>query len=226
MKSKSFKIIMAYVTMPLFFSLLGVGLIILISFPVLRTIFTIGSVVTSPNNNATEISSVIYDENVASEVEAVLEADNIEEIPLADVTVPANSTQYGYISCERIGLSAPLYLGDDANILRKGIGQYLGSSMPGFGKPILACGHNTTYCLPLQYITEGDIISISTNYGLYEYQVSAVEVHHMTDGSAFDLSKDEEQLILYTCYPFNLIGHKVNRLFIYANKISGADIIY
>lgn len=226
MKSRSIKTIMAYFIMPLFFSLISIGIIILICLPLIQTILAMGNVYTGTNSSLKEATSVIYDEELANSQSELIEASNIEEIPLSEVTVPTNATQYGKIYCDRISFSAPLYLGDDANILRLGVGQYLGSSMPGFGKPILLCGHNTTYCLPLQYICDGDIISISTNYGLYEYEVTKTEVHNMNDSSAFDLSLQEEELIIYTCYPFNLIGHKTDRLFVYAKKISGANIIY
>ena len=38
-------------------------------------------------------------------------------------------------------------------------------------------------------------------------------------------SKEQEKLILYTCYPFEIIGYKSQRLFVYADKISGPTIL-
>ncbi|MDF2568387.1 MAG: hypothetical protein K0R90_1843, partial [Oscillospiraceae bacterium] len=42
---------------------------------------------------------------------------------------------------------------------------------------------------------------------------------------AYDLSQKKEQLILYTCYPFNTLGLTSKRFFVYADKISGPQIV-
>ena len=48
------------------------------------------------------------------------------------------------------------------------------------------------------------------------------------DDTAYDLLQDKEQLIMYTCYPFEmLVGiTKQERLFVYADKISGLSLIH
>ena len=203
MKSKStIKKIMAYIYMPLFFALLGYGIVILAALPLLKTFFSVGTLITSSSTPSftTEINS-IYDENEANK--AKLNAD--KETELAAVTMPSFGEQYGVISCARIGMSAPLFWGDDSTILRNGVGQYIGSSLPGFNRPLLLCGHNNTYCLPLQYITEGDIIEISTNYGDYQYEVYKIITANLNDSTAYDLNATEEDLTIYTCYPFGLL---------------------
>lgn len=221
MTNKRLRQIMAYIYMPLFFTLIGYGIIILSVLPFIGTVSTVGSIITSDGvpDFSTDLN-ILYDEDKAKEA-AVTNTDSVE---LEEITMPYYGTQYGVISCSRISLNAPLFFGDNATILRNGIGQYIGSSIPGFNMPILLCGHNTTFCLPLSYIEAGDIITIETNYGTYEYKVSHTEVHHMNDSSAYNLSANREQLIIYTCYPFNIVGNKVNRLFVYADKISGPDV--
>ena len=67
------------------------------------------------------------------------------------------------------------------------------------------------------------MVTIKTSYGVYEYQVTGSRVAHHLDDTAYDLMQDKEQLIMYTCYPFEmLVGiTKQERLFVYADKISG-----
>ena len=71
----------------------------------------------------------------------------------------------------------------------------------------------------------GDIVTITTSYGVFEYQVTDMQVKSSTDKSAYDLKQDKEQLILYTCYPFDMLGLTPNRYFVYADKISGPSIV-
>lgn len=213
--------IMAYIYMPLFFAFLGYGIVYLAALPFINTVSTVGKIITSDGvpDFSTDFN-FLYDKDEAHKA-AVSNSDTVD---LKDITMPYYGTQYGVVSCDRISLKSPLFFGDNSTILRNGMGQYIGSSIPGFDMPILLCGHNTTYCLPLQYIENGDIINIETNYGTYEYKVTTTEVHDLNDTSAYDLGQSKEQLIIYTCYPFDVIGAKTNRLFVYCEKISGPKV--
>ena len=66
---------------------------------------------------------------------------------------------------------------------------------------------------------------VKTSYGVYQYSVSKTKVFKADDMKAYDLEQDYEQLILYTCYPFRLLsGSRQQRLFVYADKISGPQL--
>ena len=98
--------------------------------------------------------------------------------------------------------------------------------LPGFNRTILIAGHSIPYFEPLGNIKTGDIISISTHYGDFQYKITNTKIADADDSSNYDLKQDKkEQLILYTCYPFELIGYKSQRLFVYADKISGPTIV-
>lgn len=214
------KQIMAYVYMPLFFTLLGFSIVYIIVSPLLKTVSSVGSLMVSsstPTFNNSKLES-IYDETS--------EKSTAEAVDISEVTMPGYATHYAMISCDTIGLKAPVFFGDNNEILQNGVGQYIGSSAPGFGSPILLVAHNTTYFLPLQNIQIGDIITISTNYGTYNYSITGTRIAHKNDTSAYDLKQQSEQLIMYTCYPFNLLGTLEDRFFVYGDKISGPDISY
>ncbi len=143
-----------------------------------------------------------------------------------DLSKPSENTRYATLVCDRLGINVPLYFGDSDMALLYGAGQYAGSSLPGYGSPILIGGHNTTYFSPLENVAVGDIFKIETNYGLYQYQVTSTSIVKDSDvDSAYSLSGGE-QLILYTCYPFVTVtpGTKTQRMFVYANKISGPSM--
>ena len=149
-------------------------------------------------------------------------------ISIKDVDLPEPGMQYAHISCERIGLDAPVYWDDTYEILRYGVGQNMSSYLPGFGGTVLLSGHNTTYFLPLAGIEEGDVITLDTNYCTYEYEVFKIEV--MREGELQNLlnwmlSADGENLVMYTCYPFDGdIGRKADRFCVFCNRKSGYDV--
>lgn len=139
---------------------------------------------------------------------------------MSEIQVPYLGTHYGNIYCDRIDLTAPVYYGDTEEIFLEGAGQYSGSGLPGVGKPILIGGHDITYFAPLEYIELGDIITIETNYGEFSYRVISTLITQGDDMSAYDLDLQEEQLILYTCYPFGKVVGERERFFIYGERIT------
>lgn len=128
--------------------------------------------------------------------------------------IPALNTRYGAIYSDRIGLAVPLYYGDDYKTLEKGVCQYPKSGLPGHGRPILISGHSSTFFAPLEQLELGDVVYIDTNYGSYSYKVDSIEITDSSDTTAYDLELDEEELIIYTCYPFGkLVGDEDGRIF-------------
>lgn len=218
---KKLKRIMAYIYMPLFFTVAGYGLLWIAAAPIFNLATNVGSMVLAqevPDFN-TELGDiyVINNQPVEGQPDIVVSSD---------VTTPVYGEKYGEITCERIGLNAPVYFGDDNNILRVGAGQYIGTFLPGFGRTIMLCAHNTTFFKPLQIIEAGDIITFRTSYGVYQYQVSRTDVRDHNDSSAYDLLQEKEELIMYTCYPFEtMVGTKTDRLFVYCDKISGPTVV-
>ena len=152
--------------------------------------------------------------------------DDRSEIPISEIELPVFGTHYAEVRSARIGLQAPVFWGDSYDILRYGVGHYIGSSMPGFNRLILLAGHNVTHFLPLQDIEVGDTVELVTNYGRYVYQVEALRVLKNDDESAVDFALEEEWLVMYTCYPFTISGIPNERLFVYAQRIEGPDVNY
>ncbi len=147
----------------------------------------------------------------------------------SEIKNPTLGERYAKVSCEDIDLNAFLYFGDTKEILKHGIGQYEKSNFPGFGTTILVCGNNHTYMKPLEHIKENHIITITTEYGTYQYKVretkvvTAKEITEQTKACQLDSKK--EQLVLYTSYPFgNLIEKNEGTFFVYCDKIAGPNV--
>lgn len=219
----------AYILIPLIYAAIGVFTVFFVFKPYISAASTALNMLTVPSvdvGTASETAKVVFDPDNIPLPGGTDDEPAEETVNGRDIASPDIGSQYGILELVPMGTKSNLYYGDDLSILNRGVGQYLGSYMPGFGKPILIAGHNNTDFHLLGELKEGDIIRITTHYGVYEYSVTGTKLTTNTDASAFDVSKDEEELALYTCYPFNMLGLTKQRWFVYATKISGPKIVF
>lgn len=148
-----------------------------------------------------------------------------DTIDASEVEFPNIDKQFGELKIKGRDVDAKLFFGDGKIPLRNGVGVYAGSFIPGYGKTILVAGHNNTYFNGLKNVKKGDIVKINTSYGNYEYKVRDTKLYNAKSKKSYDLNADKENLILYTCYPFDTIGLTEKRFFVYADKISGPKIV-
>lgn len=225
-KSRAFKLL-AYVYMPVIFSIIAYLLIYIALKPYWGVAVSAVSIFTSGGNEIVSSAEKppIYNPN--AEMPEIKEAEK-PYIDAKDITAPESGSQYGQLTCEKVGLDAPVYWDDTYEILRKGAGQYPGSRMPGYGMMILLSAHNVSHFRPLRDMEVGDIVKFDTSYGEYEYEVTEIGVYNELDleGWVIDhLMDDEEILVMYTCWPFEFqAGRKTDRLTVKAKRISGYDV--
>ena len=148
-----------------------------------------------------------------------------DTIDASEIEFPSIDKQFGEIRIDKRNVYAKLFFGDGSVPLRNGVGVYAGSFIPGYGRTILVAGHNNTYFNGLKNVKKGDVVKISTSYGNYEYKVTSTKIHNADSKKSYDLKADKENLILYTCYPFDELGLTEKRFFVYADKISGPQIV-
>lgn len=152
------------------------------------------------------------------------QANAVETIPMSSITYPNRGDRYGRITITGTTVDAPVYYGDTTSILNKGVGTYMdnsGAGIPGESKTVLLAGHNNTFFNDLQSVEEGDLVTIETHYGTYTYTVERCGVYDYQDTTTYDFTRTDENLILYTCYPFDALGFTPNRYFVYASYTSG-----
>lgn len=214
--------VMAYIYVPLLFSVLAYGIIYFMASDTIHIAKNAIDLMVSdeaPNYDQT------YQTELIQESIDILKEDGIEKVKRSDVPIYDYGELYAKIKCSKIALDAPVYKGDNDKILMNGVGQNFASFQPGFGGLVLLCGHNNTFFNGLKNIAEGDMIEIETNYGTYCYQVDEMKVLEENDKSAYDFSIGEEQLVLYTCYPFDMLSRTKYRYFVYASLVSGPILV-
>lgn len=218
MTKQSFKLIQSKtvttIVSPFFFMLLNLFVLFLIIVIFIQPYIKIASMFLNNNSN---YGNEVYFENI----------DFIDQAAISNLDVPSPyvGTHYGQITIERVELDVKLYWGDSDEILDKGAGQYIGSSLPGYRRPLLIGGHNLTFFKPLRDVIAGDLIEVTTHYAKYTYEVVKTDVVNYLDMEAFDLTVDEEVLMLYTCYPFEILwSRKTDRFVVYGKRIEGPDV--
>lgn len=218
--NKTFKRVMAYVCVPLFLSIVGIVIVYICLSPYIKTVGSVMSLLTVNSE------SVVDDGQKEDLVSEDYNTDETKEkqpdsIPYSPDMRPKEGEGYARLICERLNMNERVGYGDSSDELDIGVGQYMGSSIFGFGKPILIAGHHETSFYPFQYIQIGDVFKVITSYGEYTYTVYDTKVADASDRSATLLDEDHEVLVMYTCYPFTPLTSYTQRLFVYAEKTSG-----
>lgn len=149
-----------------------------------------------------------------------------DEIPFSQITFPQYGDAYGEIIIESADIHCPLVYGDSEALLRIGAGQTLFSRIIGYPGTTLVCAHVNRQFANLHKVQEGDIIQVNTTYGRYTYQVTRAFVADADDPDAFDLEREDENLVLYTCYyQQTAFGSVKRRYFVNADYLSGPIIV-
>ena len=176
------------------------------------------------NDYSTEYKNIFVPVKENETVETVTNAEGTPEVKSEVVKYPNYGNQFGEIIISDCGIECPLFMGDGDIALSNGAGIYYGSFVPGYGGTTMIAGHNNTYFNGLKYAEPGQEIIIRTSYGNYKYKIRETAVKEALDPTAFDLSADYENLVLYTCYPFDEIGLTSKRFFVYADLTEGIAI--
>lgn len=137
-------------------------------------------------------------------------ARRVYDINGSKVTRPYIGDKVAQLVIPSIGIDKPIFEGDDDNTLKKGIGHYQGSLLPGEGGNFVISGHRDTDFLPLQDIKKGDDIIVETSYGKYYYKVNSIDIVKPSDVYVA-APTNYEKITMVTCYPFNYIGSAPQR---------------
>ena len=173
---------------------------------------------------STEYKNIFVPVQENATVETVTNAVGEPEVKAEVVEFPHYGNQFAEIKIPDCDIACPLFMGDGDVALSNGAGIYYGSFLPGYGGTTLIAGHNNTYFNGLKNAAAGQEVIIRTSYGNYTYKIRETAVKEALDTTAYDLAADYENLVLYTCYPFDEIGLTKYRFFVYADLIEGIPL--
>jgi sortase A len=123
----------------------------------------------------------------------------------------------GKIEIPRLKLTAPVYEGDDAHILKLGAGHVPGTALPGAPGNICIAAHRDKFFRALRFIRAGDQIVLQTAKGPMRFVVNSRSIVKPSDTQVL-LPAPHRDLTLVTCYPFYYVGHAPKRFIVHASR--------
>jgi sortase A len=132
----------------------------------------------------------------------------------------SDGTPVGQLQIPTLHLSAVVFQGTSDGILAQGVGHLDASAFPGQAGNVVLAAHRDTFFRSLRNIRKGDLVQVSTPYGIRTYAVDSTEVVKPTETSV-TVSTATPTLTLITCYPFYYVGHAPKRFIVRASPVSG-----
>ncbi len=211
----------SYIALPILFSVLTALILYFTVWPTVAPYYSLFSILLTSEEQE-EYNGV----NLMEQISAGENLANRESISVSEISLPREGDQYGNLTIEGTSVDAPVFYGDGEKQLNQGVGTYAFGYLPGQGGTILMGAHTNTWFSDLGSAKIGSIIKLETNYGVYEYKIVDAQVKDHQDRTAYDFSRTDENIILYTCYPFGTIGFTTQRYFVYGEYVSGPVWVY
>jgi sortase A len=124
----------------------------------------------------------------------------------------------GLLEIPRVGLSAPVLVGDDEKTLRAAAGLLPDTPRPWQDGNTAVAGHRDGDFALLRLVRKGDRIRMTTPRGNFEYEVVSTRVVQPTDLSVL-APGPTASLTLITCYPFFFVGAAPERFVVRADRV-------
>jgi len=133
-------------------------------------------------------------------------------LSMADIPIPTpGPEQATQIQIAAINVDAPIVQGDSWEQLKKGVGQYIGSTDPGQPGNMVLSAHNDVYGEIFRHLDElqpGDQIIIYTLQHSFIYAVSETQIVKPTDVEVM-ASTPDPTLTLISCYPYMVDNKRI-----------------
>lgn len=177
---------------------------------------------------STGISSVgyaliqIHDMRVSSSFNVPLELTS----PTTSSNSTTNSVAFnpkrgdfiGTLSIPALKKTLPIFEGTETSQLKRGVGHFEGSVLPGVIDNSVLAGHRDSVFSQLGKLKLGDKLIVATASGNYTYQVARFRIVKANDRTVIVPTKSAV-LTLSTCYPFSFIGSAPKRFIVSADLI-------
>ncbi len=132
---------------------------------------------------------------------------------------PSEGDALGSLSIPVLGQTLPIIEGTGADDLKKGVGHFGQSVLPGQKDNCVLSGHRDTVFSQLGKLKTGDVLVVQTATGTYTYQIKRIRIVHANDRTVI-VPTDHAVLTVTTCYPFDFIGSAPDRYILSADLVS------
>ena len=151
--------------------------------------------------------------------EVNVKPDTSKPLPPTDKTLypvyPVEGDNIGSLTIPALNRKLTMLQGTGDNVLKKGVGHFTQSVLPGEKDNCVISGHRETTFRQLNKLKVGNLLIIQTSAGTFTYKVSGTRIVDKDDKTVI-VSTKNAVLTLTTCYPFNFIGNAPDRYIVSA----------
>lgn len=148
---------------------------------------------------------------------------NLEVQTIPTLKKPKVGDVIGSLTIPRIKSTIAIIEGTGSKELKRGVGHYIGSVVPGVSDNSVLAGHRDSVFRRLGEVKIGDLITVKNDYGTFVYEVHKIRIVKANDRTVIVPTKDAV-LTLSTCYPFRYIGNAPKRYVVQAGLVIGEPI--
>ena len=131
---------------------------------------------------------------------------------------PAKGVKFGTLIIPALMRALPIIEGTDTAQLKRGVGHFQRSVMPGAANNCVLSGHRDTVFTDLGQIRVGDPLIVQTSAGEFTYEVRLVRIVRKDDKTVI-VPTDHAVLTVTTCYPFRYVGAAPDRYVLVADLV-------
>ena len=121
----------------------------------------------------------------------------------------------GYVEIPKIQVNLPIYHGTDAEVLDRGVGHVLGSSLPvgGENTHTILSGHSgmasQKMFTDLEQLTRGDVFYLNVLNETLAYQITEINTVLPYETDLLGIVSGEDLCTLVTCTPYGINTHRL-----------------
>lgn len=131
---------------------------------------------------------------------------------------PDAGENFGSLLIPVLKQKMPIIQGTGTEELKKGVGHYLQSVLPGEEDNCVLAGHRDTFFSGLGKLKKGDQLVVQTVAGTFTYEIRNIRIVDKDDRTVI-VPTDHAVLTLSTCYPFQFIGNAPKRYIVSSDLI-------
>ncbi|MHB1650852.1 MAG: class D sortase [Desulfitobacteriaceae bacterium] len=159
---------------------------------------------------------------LTGDTSAPVEPDPSLVLPASDKTLypvyPAGGDTIGSLTIPALNRKLPILQGTGVEELKKGVGHFNQSVLPGEKDNCVFSGHRETVFRQIGNLKIGDPLIVQTSAGTFTYEVNGTRIVHADDKTVI-VPTDHAVLTLTTCYPFYTPGYFPDRYIVSATLV-------
>jgi len=162
-----------------------------------------------------DIPSVVATPPVTSVVSS---GESTSQVPLYS-RYPAKGEVIGSLSIPALKQKFPVVEGTGDDDLKRGVGHFSQSVLPGEQDNCVLSGHRDTVFASLGKLKVGDRLIAQTTAGTFTYKIRRIRIVHKDDTTII-VPTDHAVLTVSTCYPFHFVGAAPDRYVLIADLVT------